>query len=111
MIQASTPLSARSSAATLAALQQFSALQSPSASWTSTLRSQRSSNARQVDSVSGKSTPVSMVNTPRFGFDVGQQIYEHRLLLLEGAGQHEAGVVALDGERERLARLLEAAFS
>src|SRR5690348_9885780 len=61
VIQASAPASARSSAATLAPLQQFSSLQGPRASSTSTLTPKRSSYSRQVASVSGKSTPVSMV--------------------------------------------------
>jgi hypothetical protein len=37
------------------------------------------------------------------GLDVHQQVDEHRLLLLEGAGHDEARMVALDRERDRLA--------
>src|SRR3954468_18823602 len=67
VIQASTPLSARPSAATLASLQQLSSVQGPRASSTSTLTPKRSSNSRQVASVSSNSTPVSIVTTRASG--------------------------------------------
>ena len=54
----------------------------------------RSSNARQVCSVSSNSTPVSIVTirTARAGalIQAQQLVDQHRLLLLEGAQQHRA---------------------
>ena len=65
MIQASTPLSACSSAATLAALQQSSTVHGwpgLDASYTSIGSAKRSSNCFQVASVSANRTPVSIAN-------------------------------------------------
>ena len=70
MIQASTSLRPSSSAATLASLQQRSAVHGSSglrASRTSSLIPKRSSNRFQVASVSGNRTPVSIVNARKSG--------------------------------------------
>ena len=92
VIHASAPASARSSAATFAAPQQCSG--PVHGSPVRVLDLDRDAEAllerRQVASVSGNSTPVSIVTTRASRREPHELVEEHRLLLLEGAQRARA---------------------